>query len=42
MVPADDVASGRVDAEHDPDLIVLGGDYVTWGDRDTSGRSPSC
>ena len=34
MVPADDVrtAVDLVSAEH-PDLIVLGGDYVTWGDR---------
>jgi predicted MPP superfamily phosphohydrolase len=27
-----DLAVGMVMAEH-PDLIVLGGDYVTWGDR---------
>jgi len=34
MVPADDVrrAVDLVSAER-PDLIVLGGDYVTWGDR---------
>jgi predicted MPP superfamily phosphohydrolase len=34
MVPADDVrnAVDRVSAAR-PDLIVLGGDYVTWGDR---------
>jgi predicted MPP superfamily phosphohydrolase len=34
MVPAEDVraAVDRVSAAH-PDLIVLGGDYVTWGDR---------
>ncbi len=35
MVSADDVhrAVQLVVAQH-PDLIVLGGDYVTWGDRD--------
>jgi predicted MPP superfamily phosphohydrolase len=34
MVPAEDVrvAVDRVSAAH-ADLIVLGGDYVTWGDR---------
>ena len=34
MVPAQDVvrAASLMMAEH-PDLIVLGGDYVTWGDR---------
>lgn len=34
MVPADDVvrAVELISAEK-PDLIVLGGDYVTWGDR---------
>ena len=34
MVPADDVraAVDRIGAAR-PDLIVLGGDYVTWGDR---------
>jgi predicted MPP superfamily phosphohydrolase len=34
MVPASDVvrAAGLMMAER-PDLIVLGGDYVTWGDR---------
>jgi uncharacterized protein len=34
MVPAEDVvrASALMMAER-PDLIVLGGDYVTWGDR---------
>src|SRR5258705_3963090 len=34
MVPAADVqaAVDLVSASH-PDLIVLGGDYVTWGDR---------
>ena len=34
MVPADDVrrAVDLVSAQR-PDLIVLGGDYVTWGDR---------
>jgi predicted MPP superfamily phosphohydrolase len=34
MVPAEDVraAVDRVSAAR-PDLIVLGGDYVTWGDR---------
>jgi predicted MPP superfamily phosphohydrolase len=34
MVPPDDVrkAVDLVSARH-PDLIVLGGDYVTWGDR---------
>ena len=34
MVPADDVraAVDRLSATN-PDLIVLGGDYVTWGDR---------
>jgi uncharacterized protein len=34
MVPADDVqrAVALVTSER-PDLIVLGGDYVTWGDR---------
>jgi predicted MPP superfamily phosphohydrolase len=34
MVPASDVAraASLMMAEH-PDLIVLGGDYVTWGDR---------
>jgi len=38
MVPADDVARAvtLVTGEH-PDLIVLGGDYVTWGDRDFVG-----
>lgn len=38
MVPADDVshAVDLVMREH-PDLIVLGGDYVTWGDRDYVG-----
>src|SRR3990170_3140201 len=34
MVPAQDVvrAASLMMAER-PDLIVLGGDYVTWGDR---------
>ena len=34
MVPADDVrtAVDLISSTH-PDLIVLGGDYVTWGDR---------
>jgi predicted MPP superfamily phosphohydrolase len=34
MVPAEDVAraAGLLMSER-PDLIVLGGDYVTWGDR---------
>jgi predicted MPP superfamily phosphohydrolase len=34
MVPADDVARA-IDLLHSakPDLIVLGGDYVTWGNR---------
>src|SRR5262245_55481488 len=34
MVPADDVRTA-VDrlSEARPDLIILGGDYVTWGDR---------
>jgi predicted MPP superfamily phosphohydrolase len=38
MVPADDVraAVALVNAAR-PDLIVLGGDYVTWGDRDYVG-----
>jgi uncharacterized protein len=38
MVPADDVraAVALVSAAR-PDLIVLGGDYVTWGDRDYVG-----
>ncbi len=38
MVPADDVraAVDLVSAAR-PDLIVLGGDYVTWGDRDYVG-----
>ena len=37
-VSDDDVAAGAalLMAEH-PDLIVLGGDYVTWGDRDYVG-----
>jgi len=38
MVPAEDVtrAVTMVTSEH-PDLIVLGGDYVTWGDRAYAG-----
>ena len=33
-VTADDVAARRRPADGaQPDLIVLGGDYVTWGDR---------
>ena len=34
MVPAEDIvrAASLIQAEQ-PDLIVLGGDYVTWGDR---------
>ena len=38
MVPADDVmhAVALVNGRN-PDLIVLGGDYVTWGDRDYVG-----
>jgi predicted MPP superfamily phosphohydrolase len=44
MVSADDVTAA-VDllAAAAPDLIVLGGDYVTWGDRPTgpvANRSP--
>jgi len=38
MVPADDVAEAVTLAlRTSPDLIVLGGDYVTWGDRDYVG-----
>ena len=34
MVPADDVrAAVDLVSAAVPDLIVLGGDYVTWGDR---------
>jgi len=34
MVPADDVQKAvRLVSAARPDLIVLGGDYVTWGDR---------
>jgi predicted MPP superfamily phosphohydrolase len=34
MVPAQDVArAASLMMEERPDLIVLGGDYVTWGDR---------
>lgn len=34
MVPADDVATAvRLVLAAAPDLIVLGGDYVTWGER---------
>jgi predicted MPP superfamily phosphohydrolase len=33
-VPADDVQEGvRALMKTEPDVIVLGGDYVTWGDR---------
>ena len=40
MVPARDVvrAASLMMAER-PDLIVLGGDYVTWGDRTMSSRA---
>jgi predicted MPP superfamily phosphohydrolase len=40
LVPHEDVAHavGRLMGEH-PDLIVLGGDYVTWGDRAYVGRA---
>src|SRR6478752_1307285 len=35
MVPADDVvAAVALTLSTNSDLIVLGGDYVTWGDRD--------
>ena len=38
MVPADDVADAvALTLSTNPDLIVLGGDYVTWGDRDYVG-----
>jgi uncharacterized protein len=38
MVPADDVAAAvALTLSTNPDLIVLGGDYVTWGDRDYVG-----
>jgi uncharacterized protein len=38
MVPADDVADAvALTLSTKPDLIVLGGDYVTWGDRDYVG-----
>jgi predicted MPP superfamily phosphohydrolase len=38
MVPADDVADAvALTLSTQPDLIVLGGDYVTWGDRDYVG-----
>ena len=38
MVPADDVAAAvTLTLSTNPDLIVLGGDYVTWGDRDYVG-----
>jgi len=38
MVPAEDVADAVALAlSTNPDLIVLGGDYVTWGDRDYVG-----
>lgn len=34
MVPAEDVSAAvALTLETKPDLIVLGGDYVTWGDR---------
>lgn len=39
-VSAEDVADAvRTMMSHRPDLIVLGGDYVTWGDRDYVGSS---
>ena len=38
MVPADDVrAAVDLVMRERPELIVLGGDYVTWGDRDFVG-----
>ena len=38
MVPADDVANAvALTLSTNPDLIVLGGDYVTWGDREYVG-----
>jgi uncharacterized protein len=38
MVPADDVAAAvALTLSTRPDLIVLGGDYVTWGDRNYVG-----
>jgi uncharacterized protein len=38
MVPADDVVDAvALTLSTNPDLIVLGGDYVTWGDRDYVG-----
>ena len=38
MVPADDVVRAvALTLSTSPDLIVLGGDYVTWGDRDYVG-----
>jgi predicted MPP superfamily phosphohydrolase len=38
MVPADDVAAAvALTLSTNADLIVLGGDYVTWGDRDYVG-----
>src|SRR3954466_8760841 len=34
LVPHDDVArAAEMMTREKPDLIVLGGDYVTWGDR---------
>ena len=37
-VPADDVtAAVRLALDAQPDLIVLGGDYVTWGEREYVG-----
>jgi predicted MPP superfamily phosphohydrolase len=38
MVPADDVVRAvALTLSTNPDLVVLGGDYVTWGDRDYVG-----
>ena len=38
LVPHDDVArAAAMLVQEKPDLIVLGGDYVTWGDRDYVG-----
>jgi predicted MPP superfamily phosphohydrolase len=38
MVPADDVANAvALTLSTNPDMIVLGGDYVTWGDREYVG-----
>jgi predicted MPP superfamily phosphohydrolase len=42
-VPADDVSRAvSLLVEARPDMVVLGGDYVTFGDRITSRLSPSC